>query len=108
MTPEEIRENIEIVSLISFSSRDNTLKITCWVHATFVKVKRDIEDFSGAMERLKQQLSEISSQIEGEEVEGNEYKLKHIQRFEHDHPLVGTKGLRLKVCKTLHLNSLQF
>ena len=66
-----------------------------------MQVKRDIDDFSSAMERLKGQLGEISSQIEGEEVEGNEYRLKHIQHFEYDHPLVGTKGLRLKVSQSL-------
>ena len=57
-----------------------------------------MDDFSNALNRLKQQMSKIEGDVHEEEVKGHSYTLKHINQFETDHKLVGPKGLRLKVC----------
>lgn len=57
-----------------------------------------MEDFSNALNRLKQQMSKIEGDVNEEEAEGHSYTLKHINQFNLDHKLCGPKGLRLKVC----------
>ena len=61
------------------------------------QVDKDIEEFSNALNRLKEQREKIQSLLKEETEEGYEYKLKHIDKLDYDHRIVGTKGLRLKV-----------
>ena len=63
-----------------------------------LQVVKDVEDFSNALNRLKQQMSKIEGDVNEEEAEGHSYTLKHINQFNLDHKLCGPKGLRLKVC----------
>ena len=63
-----------------------------------LQVVKDVEDFSNALNRLKQQMSKIEGDVNEEEAEGHSYTLKHINQFKLDHKLCGPKGLRLKVC----------
>ena len=57
------------------------------------QVKKDIEDFSNALNRLKEQEDKISGKVEKESQQRNHYKLKHIELKES----AGEKGIRLKV-----------
>ena len=58
---------------------------------------KDIEDFSNALTRLKEQMDKIKSMVSDQLDTGNEYTMKHIQKFDANHRMVGTKGIRLKV-----------
>ena len=58
-----------------------------------LQVKKDIEDFSNALNRLKEQEDKISGKVEKESQQRNHYKLKHIELKES----AGEKGIRLKV-----------
>lgn len=109
MSEAEIEETLEIVGTFKFKLEliacvllipyvlsnlaTDGFSITC----LFYQVIKDVEDFSNALNRLKQQMSKIQGEVNEEEADGHSYKLKHINQFQSDHKLCGPKGLRLKV-----------
>ncbi|ELU06637.1 hypothetical protein CAPTEDRAFT_220130 [Capitella teleta] len=86
---DETKDKVEIVTILSMSAKE--------IEESLDIVNKDTEDFGNALNRLKQQKSKIKQNVAEEQGEGFEYTLKHIEKIEADHRMVGTKGIRLRV-----------
>ncbi|CAH1787762.1 unnamed protein product [Owenia fusiformis] len=80
---------IEIPAILSMSDAE--------VKEALEMVQKDIDDFTEANHRLKDQLKRITDKVNEQEAKGNDYTQTHIREIEANDRIVGTKGLRLKV-----------
>lgn len=86
---EDTKQHVQIVTILSMSESE--------IEETLQIVENDVEEFSNALNRLKEQHEKILTMLGDEEDQGNHYTMKHIDQIDIDHKLVGTKGIRLKV-----------